>query len=50
MVCSASVDLKGEAVVIENRGKGAVDLGGWKLVSEAGNSQRMVRFLIECLR
>jgi endonuclease YncB( thermonuclease family) len=36
-VVIASVDLKGEVVVIENRGKEAVDLGGWKLVSEVGN-------------
>ncbi|MEW5933446.1 MAG: stalk domain-containing protein [Bacillota bacterium] len=33
----ASVDLKGEVVVVENRGREAVDLGGWKLVSEVGN-------------
>ncbi|MEW5934802.1 MAG: stalk domain-containing protein, partial [Bacillota bacterium] len=32
-VVIASVDLKGEVVVVENRGREAVDLGGWKLVS-----------------
>lgn len=36
-VAIASVDLKGEVVVIENRGREAVDLGGWKLVSEVGD-------------
>ena len=36
-VVIASVDLKGEVVVIENRGREAVDLGGWKLASEVGD-------------
>lgn len=33
----ASVDLKGEVVVISNDGAADVDISGWKLVSEVGN-------------
>ncbi|GAW92475.1 lamin tail domain-containing protein [Calderihabitans maritimus] len=33
----ADIDLKGEVVTIKNTGGAAVDISGWKLVSEKGN-------------
>ncbi|GAW92474.1 MBL fold metallo-hydrolase [Calderihabitans maritimus] len=33
----AGIDLKGEVVTIKNTGGAAVDISGWKLVSEKGN-------------
>lgn len=38
-VAITSVDLRGEVVVIENRGNALADLSGWVLVSERGNQR-----------
>jgi hypothetical protein len=36
-VIISSIDLSGEVVIIVNNSSSAVDLTGWKLVSETGN-------------